>query len=89
MFEQPATAHVLVTLFAVLCTLLPAHAETNQAPGLQPVFAFSATSSEPVIEYDVVHHLLAERDPSPLLRIYGNGRVHDHFPAYMRRADDY
>ena len=33
--------------------------------------------------------MLAEPDPEPLLRIYGNGRVHVHYPAYMTRAGNY
>ena len=89
MIKYPSAAMILVTLVLVLCTVLPAHAANNQAPGLQPVFHFSATSSEPVIEYNVVHHMLAQQDPVPLLRVYGDGRVHVHFPAYMKRAGDY
>jgi hypothetical protein len=57
--------------------------------GLQPVFHFSATVSEPIIEYNLVHGMLAQPDPAPLLRVYGNGRVHVHFPVYMKKAGDY
>jgi len=54
-----------------------------------PAFEYSEAAAEPVIEYNLVHHMLAEPDPAPLLRIYGNGRVHVHYPAYMTRAGDY
>jgi len=54
-----------------------------------PAFEYSKTAAEPVIEYNLVHHMLAEPDPEPLLRIYGNGRVHVHYPAYMTRAGNY
>ena len=54
-----------------------------------PAFQYSETAAEPVIEYNLVHHMLAEPDPEPLLRIYGNGRVHVHYPAYMTRAGNY
>jgi hypothetical protein len=54
-----------------------------------PAFEYSETAAEPVIEYNLVHHMLAEPDPVPLLRIYGNGRVQVHYPAYMTRAGDY
>ncbi len=33
--------------------------------------------------------MLAEPDPEPLLRVYGNGRVHVHYPVYMKKAGDY
>jgi hypothetical protein len=54
-----------------------------------PAFKYSETAAEPVIEYNLVHHMLAEPDPEPLLRIYGNGRVHVHYPAYMTKAGNY
>ena len=54
-----------------------------------PAFKYSETAAEPVIEYNLVHHMLAIPDPVPLLRIYGNGRVHVHYPAYMTRAGNY
>ena len=54
-----------------------------------PAFKYSETAAEPVIEYNLVHRMLAKPDPVPLLRIYGNGRVHVHYPAYMTRAGNY
>ena len=33
--------------------------------------------------------MLAAPDPQPLLRIYADGRVHVHYPAYMKRAGEY
>ena len=54
-----------------------------------PAFKYSETATQPVIEYNLVHHMLAEPDPEPLLRIYGNGQVRVHYPAYMTRAGNY
>jgi len=42
-----------------------------------------------VLEYNHVHHMLAEQDLVPLLRIYENGLVRVHYPKYMQRAGDY
>ncbi|NNJ93769.1 MAG: hypothetical protein HKP57_03385 [Halobacteria archaeon] len=89
MLLQPSAPPFLVSLLLVLCVALPVHAADKQSPGPQPVLQFSAASTEPVIEYNLVHHLLAQQDPVPLLRVYGDGRVHVHFPAYMKRAGDY
>lgn len=55
----------------------------------QPQFHFSTNAAEPIIEYTQVHYMLADPDPEPLLRIYGNGRVHLHQPGYMKRSGDY
>ena len=33
--------------------------------------------------------MLAEYDPVPLLRIYGDGRLHVHRPPYLKNAGDY
>ena len=33
--------------------------------------------------------MLPEADPEPRIRIFGDGRVHVHFPVYMQRAGDY
>ena len=32
---------------------------------------------------------ILDADPTPLLRVYGDGVVRIHFPAYMKRAGDY
>ncbi|MBT8144452.1 MAG: hypothetical protein KJO55_07110 [Gammaproteobacteria bacterium] len=42
-----------------------------------------------VLEYGHIVHMLAEQDPLPLLRIYGDGTAWVHYPVYMTRAGDY
>lgn len=66
-------------------------AQGGEAPGNppQPRFRFSTDAVEPIIEYVEVHEMLAAPDPAPLLRVYGDGRVHVHLPVYMKRAGDY
>lgn len=52
-------------------------------------FAFPTESDFLVIEYSMHHDELAENDPTPLLRIYGDGSVLVHVPRYMKGAGDY
>lgn len=80
--------------FAALSALLITTADTyaQNAVGnivAYPKVRFSANAVDPVIDYQLVHHMLADQDPQPLLRIYGNGRVHVHIPEYMKRSGDY
>lgn len=53
--------------------------------------AFELPRSEKtvVLEYHLDHHLIADRDPQPLLRIFADGRVRVHHPVYTPRAGDY
>ncbi|MFV1973176.1 MAG: hypothetical protein ACC648_05590 [Thiohalobacterales bacterium] len=88
--KPPRRLHIPL-LLTLLLTITGVQA---QGPGQAvstglPQFQFSSQTEIPVIEYRLVHQLLAEQDPEPLLRVYGNGRVHAHFPAYMKRAGDY
>lgn len=77
-------------LFIIHCAAtIAASANEQPAEKSHPAFKYSETATEPVIEYNLVHHMLAEQDPEPLLRIYGNGRVHVHYPVYMKKAGDY
>ena len=72
----------LSTRISVVCgwlvSLIVSAGVSAQATGqsnanFQPIFEFSRTSSEPIVEYNLIQHMLAEPDPQPLLLIYGNG----------------
>jgi hypothetical protein len=82
---------LLVLVFCLLHCSSSAAARENGPPAesTHPVIRHTETAVVPVIEFNLVHHMLAEPDPEPLLRIYGNGRAHVHYPAYMTRAGDY
>lgn len=85
------TANLHILLFVAFSAFLAAtvHAANGTPASLQPIFHFAAADDMPVIEYTLDHHMLAQRDPTPLLRVYGSGRVQVHFPVYMKKAGDY
>jgi hypothetical protein len=83
---------VVLLLSAFLVTTgTQAQEPANPSAADLPLIQFSADATEPVIEYRIIQHMLLEQEPNPepLLRIYGNGRVHAHFPVYMKNAGDY
>lgn len=55
----------------------------------QSFFDYPRTANFVVIEYSQIITMIEDPDPTPLLRIYGDGRVLVHYPVYMKRAGDY
>lgn len=77
-------------LFALLISIVsPASVQADTSGNFLPQFQFSATNNQPVITYTLVHKMLVNSDPIPMLQVYGDGRVHAHFPEYMKNAGDY
>jgi alpha-D-ribose 1-methylphosphonate 5-triphosphate synthase subunit PhnG len=85
------TANLHILLFVAFSAILAAGIQAADSLPVppQPIFHFEAADDIPVIEYNLDHHMLAQRDPTPLLRVYGSGRVQVHFPVYMKKAGDY
>ena len=54
----------------------------------QATFVYPAEPDAIVIQLSQDLGIL-EADPTPLLRVYGDGLVRIHFPIYMKRAGDY
>ena len=50
---------------------------------------FPKTAQHLLISYSVQHDMLAQNDVTPLIRIYGDGRMRVHRPAYMKKSGDY
>ena len=50
---------------------------------------FPESAAYLLISYSVQHEMLAENDPTPLVRIYGDGHVLVHRPSYMKQSGDY
>lgn len=55
----------------------------------QNYIGFSREPNNIILEYTLIFNELADQDPTPLLRIFGDGTVNVHFPIYMKRAGDY
>lgn len=87
--RSSSTLRLYLLAFLVSAVLLPVGSRAEPKNGLLPLFQYSTQASAPLIEYNLKHEMLAEPDAEPLLRIYGDGQVHVHIPAYMKKAGDY
>ncbi len=60
-----------------------------QSVDAQDYIGFSRKPNNIILEYTLILNELADHDPTPLMRIFGDGTVNVHFPVYMKRAGDY
>lgn len=72
-----SVAAALVSVAAAV--VAPAHTQV----------AFQASENPSTVVIQLTLDVGVEGDDTPLLRIYGDGRVLVHVPVYMRRAGDY
>ena len=82
--RPPRLAGILATLLFVGFALSGANAQ----PAVPASFDFDTSPDTVVLSYTEKHALLPN-DVPPLLRVYGDGRVHVHIPPYMKQAGDY
>ena len=81
--------HMGLCLMLLMQAIFPTSGRAETPGNFLPQFQFSADSDQPIITYTLIHHMLANPDPTPLLRVYGDGNVHAHYPGYMKKAGDY
>lgn len=85
-------ANTVFALFSIaLLFVADANAnDVNQSPVNAVTEAiFPASADYLLISYSLTQEILAVNDEVPLLRIYGNGRVHVHRPEYLKQSGDY
>jgi len=79
---------VLVVFFSMMSTLT--HSQMN-ATAINPVASVSWDSNPEtlLVSYRDIWGEFANQDPTPLIRIYGDGRVLVHYPVYTPKAGEY
>lgn len=75
----------------VFALLVPLDVGTVAAGGGAPTEAvtYDDAPQEVVVSYLEALGEIEDEDPGPSMKVYGDGRVLVHYPAYMKRAGDY
>lgn len=74
-------------VLAVLCAAPVMSADTDAHPNAY--IEYSRNPATLLISFSEVLPEFADQDPTPLVRIYGDGRVVVHLASYMKRAGQY
>jgi len=61
----------------------------EEPPPVKGTLEFEPTSEEPLLQLSYEGGMIKDPDPTPFVRVYPNGRVLIHYPAYMKKAGDY
>lgn len=85
MFGSREIRYVVVVAAASIVMADFAGAQDEDA-GLR--IEYSNSPDAPIVEYDI-ESMIGRADLTPRLRIYGDGRVRVHYPAYMTTAGEY
>jgi hypothetical protein len=65
-----------------------AEAATAKRSG-QPKFEYSDAPDKPIAELRYSGGMIENADPTPFIRVYGDGTVRVHYPPYMKKAGEY
>lgn len=87
----PKVSATLALISSALLFVADANAnDVNQSPvNVITEALFPASADYLLISYSLTQEILAVNDEVPLVRIYGNGRVHVHRPEYLKQSGDY
>jgi hypothetical protein len=55
----------------------------------QKAVGYAREANKIILEYTLMISEIKDQEPTPLMRIFGDGTVNIHFPIYMKRAGDY
>jgi hypothetical protein len=83
------TATAFLVLIWVSTFLVAPAARGQNGGGFDAEFTISGDEGAVVLSYQRDIAALAEANPTPLLRIYGDGRYVVHYPPYMTMAGSY
>ncbi len=79
----------LITTLGVITLTVSSSAETGSSAAPPAHFAWNRDPAAVVVSYREIWSELAEQDPTPLIRVFGDGRVLVHYPIYTNKAGDY
>jgi hypothetical protein len=52
-------------------------------------FSYTRAADQPILELSYEGGMIADRDPTPYIRVYGDGRAVIHRPVYMKDAGEF